>query len=226
MVGIMPEPIETKYTGQEYLELFDSLSGAVLTLEQSVDDYIHVLGEYVSDGEVDDSDLDYVIENTVDSLEMVYDSLEKLDEMLEDENLVARVQKENEKGFTDLEDDLKQESGGLYDKISCLDDLLTFFGYVEYDDFEAEEGHLRYPDNEVEAPTKIIENREKLLQLNEDLEQQYNRIVHSEVFARENTGNALTFDPEPPIFRILGHKEYLDRINNLNNKFTKLKKRP
>jgi hypothetical protein len=217
----MSQTVETNYTGEDYLELHDSLSGAVMTLKQSLDRYIDTLGEYIAGESVSEIELEHTIELAVDSLERVYSSLDSLDEMLEDENMVARIQRDGKKGHCDLEQNLERLSDGIYSEIKNLNDLLILFDYVDRDSFKADEDHLASADSEIDAPTKMIHNRERIDELKQELNTQYNRLIYSEILARRHTESELTFDPEPPISRLLGHPEHQDRINKLNNQMEK-----
>lgn len=217
----MSQSIEPNYTGQDYLELHDSVSGAVLTLEQAVDEYIGTLGEYIAGEGITDTQLDHSIDRTVDSLERVYSSLDSLDEMLEDENMVARIQRDGDRGICYLEEDLERLSGGLYDEVSSFEDLLVLFDYTEQDSFEADEQHLKSLDEDIEAPTKIVSDKERIMELKQNLNKQYERLLYSEILARRHTENELTFDPEPPIFRMLGDQDHKERVNKINNKLKK-----
>lgn len=217
----MSQTVETNYTGEEYLEVHDSLSGAVMTLEQSVDRYIDTLGEYIAGESVSETELEHSIDRAVDSLERVYSSLDSLDDMLEDENMVARIQRDGKKGYCDLEQNLERLSDGIYSEIEDLDDLLILFDYVDRDSFQADEDHLKSMDSEVDAPTRMVHDREMIDQLKQELNTQYNRLIYSEILARRHTEAEMTFDPEPPIFRMLGHPDHQDRVNKLNNQMEK-----
>jgi len=219
----MSKSLETNYTAEEYLEIQDSVSGAVITLQQAVDNYVETLGEYVAGEDINDTQLSHSVDRTVDALERVYDSLNSFDDMLDEENLVARIQRDDKKGFCDLEDNLERLSGGLYDEVNEFDDLLVLFEYVDRDSFEADEKHLQASSEQVEAPTKIVHNKDSIEEIRDNLEQQYERIIHTEVIARRSTEDDITFDPEPPIFRMLGDPEYKERLNKLNNGVKKLK---
>lgn len=219
----MSQSIEPNYTGQDYLELHDSVSGAVLTLEQAVDQYIDTLGEYIAGDGMSRTQLNRSMERTVDSLERVYDSLDSLDNLLEDEHMVARIQRDGKKGFCDLEENLGRISGGLYNEVNEFEDLLILFDYVEQDSFEADQQHLASIDENIEAPTKIVGDKERIRELRDDLTEQYERLVYSEILARRHTEDELTFDPEPPIFRMLGDVDHEERVNKLNNAVKKSK---
>ena len=218
----MSKSLDINYTAQEYLEIQDSVSGAVFTLEQAVDNYVGTLGEYLAGEEVRETKLEHSVDRAVDALERVYDSMDSFDELLEDENLVARVQRNDKTRVCDLEENLERLSGGLYDEVNEFDDLLVLFEYVDRDSFEADEHHLQATSEQVEAPTRIVHDKERIRGLRDNLEQQYERLVHAEVMARRDTEDDLTFDPEPPIFRMLGDPEYKDRVNRLNNEVRKL----
>jgi len=219
----MSESPNTNYTGQEYLEKHDSVSGAVLTLEQAVDNYVDTLGNYLAGEEVGDAQLEHSVDMAVDALERVYDAMDSFDEMLQDENMVARIQRDDKKGLCRLEENLERLSGGIYDEVCGFDDLLVLFEYVEMDSFEVDETHLQAASEHVEAPTKIVHDKDRIEELRDNLGQQYERLVHSEVIARQNTDDDINFDPEPPIFSMLGDAEYKDRVNRLNNEVKKLK---
>ncbi len=218
----MSKSLDINYTAQEYLEIQDSVSGAVLTLEQAVDNYIDDFGEYLAGENVGETQLEHSIDRTVDALERVYDSMDSFDELLEDENLVARVQRNDKARVCDLEENLERLSGGLYDEVNQFDDLLILFEYVDRDSFEADEQHLQAASDQVEAPTRILYDKGRIRGLRDNLEQQYERLVNAEVIARRSTEDDLTFEPEPPIFRMLGDPEYKDRVNKLNKEVKKL----
>lgn len=213
------DPLEINYTAQEYLETHDSLSGAKMTLEQAVDRYINTLGEFLAGGSVSQAQLDNSIRRTVDSLERVYDSLDSMDKLLENENLVARIQTDNSRRVFDLEESLETMSGGIYNEIGSFEDLTTFFGYTKYKDLEADQKHLKSGEEEVEAPTKIISDEENLLQLDEELDTQYRRIIYSEILARRHIDDETNF--MPPISRMLNNQEHSERAQKLDNQIEK-----
>lgn len=213
------DPLETNYTSQEYLEIHDSLSGAKRTLEQALDRYINTLGEFLAGESVTEAQLDNSISQAVDSLERVYDSMDAMDDLIENENLVARIQTDKSRRVFDLEESLELMSDGIYEKIDSFDDLTTFFGYTKYEDFEADEKHLKSGDKEVEAPTRIIHDEEELLQLDEEIDTQYRRIIYSEILARRHIDDETNFTPL--ISRMLNNKEHSERSQKLDNEIEK-----
>lgn len=220
----MSKSAKANYNSEEYLDIYDSLSGAVHTLEIAVDDYVSTLGEYIANDSITNDRLEQSIEFAVDSLERVYDSLESMDDLLEDENMVARIEREGNKGFCDLEKNLERVSSGIYSDIDSLNDLMTLFHYIEKDDFEADQEHVNSLNTQVEAPTRIVYDKQRLEEVVDDLNTQYNRLIFSEALARRHTESEQTleaFNPQPPIFRILGHPDYRERINKLDKKFKK-----
>lgn len=217
----MSKSIETNYTSQDYLDRHDSISGAIKTLELAVDDYINTLGEYIAGEGVNERQLENSIEITVDSLQRVYESLDEMDELLENEKMVARIEREEKRGFCDLEENLHKFSEGLYSDIDSFDDLITLLHYVEKDSFKADQNHLQSTETNIEAPTRIISNTEEIEELKNDLNTQYNRLIYSEILARRHTEAEPTFKPEPPIFKMLGDQEHRERINKLNTEFRK-----
>lgn len=217
----MSQKIDTEYSGEEYLEVQDSLSGAVLTLEQTLDEYIDTLGEYIIEESEKESELEQSIERTVNSLERVYESLESLDEMIEDERMIARIEHDGKKGFCSLEKNLERLSNGIYSEVNGLGDLLTLFEYIDEEILEADQEHLQASGENVEAPTEMINNKKRMKEIKNNLNRQYDRLAYSEVLARRHTEKELVFDPEPPIFRMLGHRSHNERINKLNKKVKK-----
>jgi hypothetical protein len=214
---------ETNYTGNEFLDAVDEVEGATVTLEERVDRYVDGLGDYIAE----DAGI-YQLENDIDALvytlELVYDSLDSLDDLIEDENMVARIELDGERGVCDLEDNLDHISNGAYSQIDSFRDALTLIHYVEEGDIQADIGS--FSGHDVGAPTQLIADRERLKDIRERLNQEYNRVVFSEILARRHTeseDSLKPFDPEPPIFRMLGHEEHSKRINRLNKQFKKEK---
>lgn len=76
----------------------------------------------------------------------------------------------------------------------------------------------------VDAPTQLVADRDRLKDVSQRLDREYNRIVFGEILARKHTESEEslgTYDPEPPIFRMLGHEDHEDRVNRLNKEFRK-----
>jgi hypothetical protein len=213
--------VETKYSGNEFLDTVDEVDGMAVTLEDQVNSYINGLGGYIT-GDIDAYSLDGDIDDLVYTLDMVYDSLDSLDSMIADENMVARVEIGGKRGVCDLADNLAHISNGAYRNIDSFRDALTLIHYVEEGGIQADVGS--FSSRDVDAPTQLVADRDRLKDISQRLDREYNRIVFGEILARRHTetdDNMSPYDPEPPIFRMLGHKDHEDRVNRLNKEFRK-----
>lgn len=126
----MSKSLETKYSGDEFLDAVDEVDGMAVTLREQVGSYIDSLGGYIT-GEINAYSLESDINDLTYTLEMVYDSLDSLDSMIADENMVARVERNGERGVCDLADNLAHISNGVYRNIDSFRDALTLIHYVE-----------------------------------------------------------------------------------------------
>jgi len=220
----MSKSLENNYTGEEFLEKEDLLAGALRTLEENTDNYIDTLGDYIV-GEADERELDDSIYGVTNSMERLYDSISSIDNLIADENMVARVTDGDRKGFCDFEENLSEISGGMYDELESFEDLITLVHYLDEDQkIEPDVEYMRNDSTETGAPTKIFYEKDRLLGIEEDINQQYNRIAFAEILARRHTESEdplETFEPEPPVMRMLGHLKYGDRARKLNREVRK-----
>lgn len=219
----MSKSLETNYSGEEFLDKIDEVDGMALTLEGRVDSYLDSLGSYITE-DLNVSALENEIDSLVYTLEMVYDSLDSLDIMIEDENMIARIERDGKKGICDLEDNLARISNGAYKQIESFRDALTLIHYVDEGDIQADIGSFREED--VSAPTQLVADRDRLKDISRRLDREYNRIIFAEVQGRRHleTQDGLdSYSPEPPIFRMLGHEEHAERVNFLNKQYQKNK---
>lgn len=217
----MSKTLETNYTGEEFLDKVDEVYGMALTLEQKVDSYIDGLRKYIMD-EQSAYPLENDIYDLVYQLEKTYDSLDSIDRMIENENMVARIEQEGKRGVCDLEENLAEISNGVYTEIESFRDALTLINYVEEGNIQAD--IESFSDRDVNAPTQLVADRDRLKEIKNRVDRDYNRIIFSEILARRHTeteDSIKPYDPEPPIFRMLGHEVHSKRVNRLNKAFKK-----
>lgn len=218
----MSKSLETKYSQQEFLDIVDEIDGMTVTLQDAVDSYIDGLGDYIT-GNRSEYRLEGDIDNVVYTLEMVYDSLDSFDEMIEEENLVARIEIDNERGVCDLEESMSYISDGIYHEVESFRDVLTLLHYIEEGEVEADQTYIGST-IDVGAPTQLVADQERLKQISRKLDQEDNRIIFGEILARRHTSSEDSlqpFEPEPPIFHMLGHEDHANRVNRLNKEFKK-----
>lgn len=218
----MAEKIVTKYDEHDFLDLMEGLSGATTAFENRTDEYIDALNEYIND-EIGSYSLENSINNIVGSLEILYDSLDPLDELIEEERMVAQIKQGDRRGICILDESIKELSRGIYSEVESFHDVITLFHYMEESDIDADERYL-VPEVETNAPTRMVAEKEQLLDIDDRINRQYERIAEHEVLARQNTESdnlMQTYSPEPPIFRMLGHEDHAERIKRLNKAFKK-----
>ncbi|MFT4892490.1 MAG: hypothetical protein ACI8Z7_000265 [Candidatus Nanohaloarchaea archaeon] len=216
----MDESLETKYTEDDFLELMDELAGAVVTFGQNTDEYIDLLESY-TDGEINDYRLKHGIDDVIGSLDILYSSLEPVDKLIEDEVMVARIESGERKGLCDLEESLAEISNGIYSRVESLDHVVTVLHYMDETGIEADERYLR-SGKEIGAPTRMIAEKDRILDLSEKIDTHYEKLASNEVRARQHTESdelLETYSPEPPIFRMLGNEEHSQRVKKLNIEF-------
>ncbi|PSG99215.1 MAG: hypothetical protein BRC29_03760 [Nanohaloarchaea archaeon SW_7_43_1] len=212
--------LDTEYTGDEFLDEMDELVGAAMTLENRTDQYTSALNNYDND-ETSEHRLKNKIQDVEGSLEILYDALDSVDELIEEETLVAYIEKEDKKNKINLDKLFSQKSHGISHSINNFDDLVTVSHYLNDIGTEADERYLQ-PHLDTGAPTRMVAEKNRILNVDGRINDLYERIASNEKLARENTESdetRKTYSPEPPIFRMLGHEEHASRINRLNEKF-------
>jgi len=218
----MIRQLKTKYTGDEFLEEMDRLIGAVETLENRTDQYSNALNRYIND-KTSGHMLKNSIEDVKGSLEILYDALDSMDDLIEEESMVAYTEDEDGKNKLALDNFFKQESHGICSSIDSFDDIVTVSHYLDHIGIEADERYLQ-PDVETGAPTQMVAEKNRILDIDDRINDLYERIASDEVLARQNTESnkpGKTYSPEPPIFQILGHEEHANHVNRLNKEFKK-----
>jgi len=218
------QQLETKFTENEFLESMDGLIGAADTLENRTDRYVDTLNRYMND-ETSDHMLENSIEDITGSLEILYDALDSMDDLIEEESMVAYVEDEDGKHKLDLDKLFSQMTHGISSNINNFDDIITVSNHLDEIDIEADRKYLQ-PQSETGAPTRIVAEKNQILEIDARINDLYEKIASNEVLARQNTESSKprkTYSPEPPIFRMLGHEEYADHVNRLNKKFKKNK---
>ncbi|PSH01703.1 MAG: hypothetical protein BRC27_01200 [Nanohaloarchaea archaeon SW_10_44_10] len=214
--------LETKYSGDEFLEEMDGLIGAVETLENRTDQYSNTLNRYIND-KTSGHILENSIEDVTGSLEILYDALDSMDELIEEESLVARIEDKDGRNEVELDNFFSQSTHGMSSSIDNFDDIVTVSHYLDDIGIEADKRYLQ-PHLKTGAPTRMVAEKNRILDIDGRISDLYERIASNEVLARQNTESnkmGKIYFPEPPIFRMLGHEEHANRVNRLNKKFKK-----
>jgi hypothetical protein len=210
---------KTDYTGQEFTETVDELDGLAVTLGGTVEEYTDCLDDFI-EGDKSAYHLDSAIKQVTGSLERVYDSIDSLDQMLADKELVVKTELNGEKGDFSLEEILSEYSDGVYDSVDSFNDAVLFLHYTDCKD----ENRRPRIASEQNIGSQLMAERERVTDIHSRLENHTEKLIVSEDRARKHTkeeGSLKTYDPEPPILRMAGHKDHLERVNRLEERSRK-----
>jgi len=221
----MSEAFEPDNPEREFLGLFDSLNGAVLTLEQSVDMYIDTLGEHLG-GNPQEPVLEDSIDFVVDSLERMYDTEADLDEVVARADKKAYIKRDGERGVCDLEENLSRISNGIYKNIESFNDLVTLMHYIEQDGgIDPDPAYLEPQAEEPHDSTSMIGQSERLLETAGRVNKQYNRIAYAEIIMRQNVESEdpmESYAVDPPVVQLMSETDYFEKAKSLNRQIQKL----
>lgn len=215
----MSSSIEHNYTGSEFLNSIDELAGMVQTLEESIDDYINALTAELTGYNDRESALEDSIYSVTYVLEDFHNAIDNFDQMVSNENLKAWIKKDGETGVYDIELNLSKNAECFNGAIQSFNDLTLAMHYLDKSEgIQEVADELEDVGVEPGAPTQMVEQRDRILEIEDKINLQYNRLTYSEIIARRNfeTESSLeTYDPEPPVFQMLNELEN-DKITEIN----------
>lgn len=224
----MRDNYDPEYSSKELLDITDEIDGSTVTVEQATGDYIDTLGKYIT-GEKDEYSLDTRIEYLVGALEKTYSALDSFDEIMKNESMVAHVKKEDKKGVCDIEENISRASNGALTQVESFKDARLMIEYLNQNGIEADKDYLNRKGIQAGSPTRLLAEKDRIIDISKRLDREYQRIIAGELLAREQmeTDDPMTvYNPEPPIFRMLGEQDHAERVNHLNREFKKFSSLP
>ena len=200
---------------QQILENIDNLAGLAQAFEDYNQEYREVLEDY-EEQEIGGLELGRAMQPVYDTLERTFQTLEELDQYLEQAEMEILVRKGNKKGMFNLEDWLQESEKTSTMSISSFGDAVTF-AYL-FDDEK-----LKVTENDMEeAAAALIEHHEYIVETYEQLDNQFDKIIELEQKARENieTTELGIYEPEPPLYQSL-NGEHETKARGLNREVKK-----
>lgn len=200
---------------QQILENVDTLAGLAQAFEDYNQEYREILGDY-EEQELGDSELERAIKPVYDTLERTFQTLEELDQYLEQAELEVPVRKGKKKRIFNLEDWVQESDKTPTMSISSFGDAVTFAYLFDDEELEVTEQGLG------EAAAALIEHHEYIVETYEQLDNQFDKIIELEQKARENidTTEPGIYEPEPPLYQSL-NGEHETKARGLNREVKK-----